>query len=479
MVSGGLGRRAATLLLGVSLPLLAAVAPVQATEGATAFPAPGIMINEIGRTAEGGVGWVELYNFGVSEVSLDGLCLTDDPAYPCRWRLSAHLVVPARGYLLLWLDARPGEGPAHAPFDIAAAAGFLGLFTGEEYLYAMLDGVFFPGLSPGSAVGRSPRGNYPWCVVACGTPGAANRYAGDLDCDGRVDAADLGRLMSAWQQSGASADLDGDGFSDETDLDLFRADFMAAGALPPAGADIVFFEAVPGEIAAGQYTRLNWETRSAGEIELAGVGAVPAAGSLLVAPPETREFTLVVRDAETEVADTLTVSVLYSPDILYFLADPSQLRKGETTRLSWAAPAADTVILDGFGEVQSTGSLTLAPQETTTYRLLASAGEDEASAIVTVAVSAPNRPPVAYAGLDQFASQTGTFFLNGSGSFDPDGDPLTFEWQQVFGPPVVLASPFEAVTSFETTTGGTYIFYLVVTDGHGGTDADDVRVVIW
>jgi hypothetical protein len=465
--------------VGVLLPLLAAAAPFSGA--AVEAPASGILINELGSMPDPGQagGWVELLNYGPREVDLGGLWLTDDPADPRRWELSPELVVPAQGFLLLWLDGHPGEGPDHAPFTLAADGGFLGLFAGEEYLHAMVDGLYFPGLSPGAAVGRSPHGDYSWGVVPCGTPGEANRFAADLDCDGRVDAADLGRLMSAWQRPDGGADLDGDGECDRADLAVFRADFMAAGAPPRAGAHIVFFEAVPDEIAAGQYARLNWETRSASEIELAGIGVVPAAGSLLVSPGETRDYTLVARDAETEITATLTVIVRQSPDILYFLADPSRLRKGETTRLSWAAPAAETVILEGIGEVLPVGNLTLAPQTSTTYRLVARAGDEAASAVVAVTVSAPNRPPVAYAGLDQFASQTGIFFLDGSGSFDPDADPLTFVWQQVFGPPVVLADPTQPMTSFEAPTGGTYIFYLTVADGHGGTDADDVRIVIW
>jgi hypothetical protein len=44
-----------------------------------------------------------------------------------------------------------------------------------------------------------------------------------------------------------------------------------------------------------------------------------------------------------------------------------------------------------------------------------------------------NSPPVADAGPNQTGVAAGTITLNGSGSYDPDGDPLTYSWQQISG----------------------------------------------
>ncbi len=73
-------------------------------------------------TDEGGrhVAWLELYNPRQTAVSLSGLHLTDTPALPTKWALPATNV-PARGFLLLWLDGHPERGALHAPFGVGAA----------------------------------------------------------------------------------------------------------------------------------------------------------------------------------------------------------------------------------------------------------------------------------------------------------------------------------------------------------------------
>jgi len=80
-----------------------------------------------------------------------------------------------------------------------------------------------------------------------------------------------------------------------------------------------------------------------------------------------------------------------------------------------------------------------------------------------------NHRPVAAAGEDQTvecASPAGALvYLDGSGSTDPDGDPLTFTWTGPFG--MLTGKAVKA-----TLPMGTHNITLTVDDGRGGTDSD-------
>ena len=78
-----------------------------------------------------------------------------------------------------------------------------------------------------------------------------------------------------------------------------------------------------------------------------------------------------------------------------------------------------------------------------------------------------NSPPVADAGPDQIGVPAGTVTLDGSGSYDPDGDPLTFQWSQITGPAVSLSGANTAKATFTAAQGQTYTFRLTVKDPSG------------
>ncbi|MBP7866229.1 MAG: OmpA family protein [Acidobacteria bacterium] len=104
-----------------------------------------------------------------------------------------------------------------------------------------------------------------------------------------------------------------------------------------------------------------------------------------------------------------------------------------------------------------------------------------AYADVTVStVTAVNTPPVAYAGLDQvLLLPVPLVTLDGSGSYDPDGDPITYQWTQVDGPAVTLNNADQAMPTFTPTEIATYVFSLRVSDGRGGLATDVVRIFVF
>src|SRR3989475_7335835 len=56
--------------------------------------------------------------------------------------------------------------------------------------------------------------------------------------------------------------------------------------------------------------------------------------------------------------------------------------------------------------------------------------------------------PIASAGPDQTVNEEGPVFLNGAGSFDPDGTTLTYSWTQTAGPIVTLSNSNTATPTF-------------------------------
>jgi pectate lyase len=71
-----------------------------------------------------------------------------------------------------------------------------------------------------------------------------------------------------------------------------------------------------------------------------------------------------------------------------------------------------------------------------------------------------NSPPVAVAGLDRTVSLGALVTFDGSGSADPDGDPLTFSWDFGDG-----STGSRAVAAHSYTAPGSYTATLVVSDG--------------
>ena len=88
--------------------------------------------------------------------------------------------------------------------------------------------------------------------------------------------------------------------------------------------------------------------------------------------------------------------------------------------------------------------------------------------------AAANRAPVAHAGLDQEAAVADTVQLTGMGSWDADGDPLTYRWTSLDGADldvVTLATP-----RFVASVPRLYRFVLVVNDGTVDSAPDEVQV---
>ena len=88
-------------------------------------------------------------------------------------------------------------------------------------------------------------------------------------------------------------------------------------------------------------------------------------------------------------------------------------------------------------------------------------------------------PPIADAGPNQLNVNAGSITLDGSGSYDPLGETLTYNWVQISGPTATLSSPTTPKTTFTAVAGQNYAFRLTVknTDGLQATATTQVTTV--
>jgi hypothetical protein len=103
----------------------------------------------------------------------------------------------------------------------------------------------------------------------------------------------------------------------------------------------------------------------------------------------------------------------------------------------------------------------------------------QASLPDSVTVVVGNTPPVAEAGPAQTRQVGDTVMLDGSGSSDVDGDPLTYAWAFQSLPPgsaAVLSNPAAVQPTFVIDVPGTYVVRLIVNDGVANSVPDTVSI---
>jgi hypothetical protein len=163
------------------------------------------------------------------------------------------------------------------------------------------------------------------------------------------------------------------------------------------------------------------------------------------------------RDQAVFVHDTVTLNGSKSSDV-----------DGDTLTYRWAflsQPPVSTTVLSNPGLVNPT--FVVDRPGTYVVQLIVNDGLLD-SLPATVTVTTQNSRPVANAGPDQTVRVGDVVHLDGSASYDADGDLLTYRWSLSATPPgsmAVLSDPIAVNPAFGVDRPDTYVAQLIVNDG--------------
>jgi hypothetical protein len=150
---------------------------------------------------------------------------------------------------------------------------------------------------------------------------------------------------------------------------------------------------------------------------------------------------------------------------------------GDALTYSWSfmnRPAGSSATLSGA----ESSAATFTPDVGGQYIVQLTVSDGELTAVDDCVIMV-NTLPVAEAGEDRDVTVGEVVQLNGTASFDPDGDALTYSWSFASRPAGSSASLQNAGTAnpgFTPDKGGEYVVRLVVSDGTASSEPDDVTI---
>lgn len=251
---------------------------------------------------------------------------------------------------------------------------------------------------------------------------------------------------------------------------------------PPS---VTNFSASPSLIDAGQTSRLTWnESSNVSSVQITSIGGdtntytiPPGQRFLDVRPVSTTTYTITVtsNDCAAQTAtQSVTVTVASCPTINSFTATTSNIVAGGSSTLQWSTFNAAQVLLNG-SPVSATGSLTVSPNTTTTYRLTAvsSNGACNVEQTITITVAACPAPQI-----NAFTASPSTVLIGGNQMVrlawsitDNSGTGLTVTVSPGIGT-FTIANGFVDVTQPQTTT----TYTLTVTNGCGAASTAQTTI---
>ena len=204
----------------------------------------------------------------------------------------------------------------------------------------------------------------------------------------------------------------------------------------------------------------------------------------------TFELTVTEND-NSSATDTVTIEVVGNLLLIADAGDNMTVKIGSTVTLdgsgsydqsgdaityAWKAPNGITLSDATAAQPTFTASDTISTLE---FELTVRDSKGDIAVDTVIVTVVTNLPPIADAGADQVVNGGDMVILDGTLSTDPDGDPITYSWEQVGLATIALIADTVAQAVFTAPDASvTLTFQLTVTDDKNNSDTDTVTIVV-
>jgi hypothetical protein len=122
--------------------------------------------------------WIEIYNPGFVAFNLNGHYLSDDPLNPLKFQLKSNsdkLIIPSRGFLIIWCSGEPQRGDNHLSFSLSSESESIILTSADGK--KTIDRIDFENQRTDVSYGRKPDGSSVFKYFKNPTPTTSNSNA--------------------------------------------------------------------------------------------------------------------------------------------------------------------------------------------------------------------------------------------------------------------------------------------------------------
>jgi len=119
--------------------------------------------------------WIELYNYGLTDIDITGMHMSDTPEDPTLYTFNPAIISPEE-YILVWCDATTDDpitvpDTLHANFKLSAGGETVGFYLNAN---TVIDMVIFGSQTEDISYGRFPDGTNDWYTFTAPTPWESN-----------------------------------------------------------------------------------------------------------------------------------------------------------------------------------------------------------------------------------------------------------------------------------------------------------------